>query len=48
MDRNAGINHSYVFAEVRRTTVDDFGSSSSWKLSDRGGQQWSFGLMFVY
>jgi hypothetical protein len=48
MDRNAGINHSYVFAEVRRTTVDDFGSSSSWRLSDRGGQQWSFGLMFVY
>jgi len=48
MDRNTGINHTYVFAEVRKTKVNDFGSSSSWNLSDRGGQSWSFGLMFVY
>jgi len=48
MDRNAGINHTYVFTEVRRTKVDDFGSNKSWNLSDRGNQGWSFGLLFVY
>jgi len=48
MDRNTGINHTYLVAELRRTKVDDFGSSKSWILSDHGGRTWSFGLMFVY
>ncbi len=48
MDRNAGINHTYLFTEVRKTKVDDFGSSTSWNLSDRGNQSWAFGLLFVF
>jgi hypothetical protein len=48
MDRNTGINHTYLITEVRHTAVNDFGSSKSWNLSDRGGMQWSFGMMFVY
>lgn len=47
MDRSTGINHTYLVAEVRKTSVNDFGSSRSWNLSDRG-QSWSFGLMFVF
>jgi hypothetical protein len=48
LDNETGINHSYVFAEARKTYVDDFGSSSSWILSDKGSVGWSFGLLFVY
>jgi hypothetical protein len=48
MDRNTGINHTYAFAELRKTKVNDFGSKSSWDLSDKGNQSWSFGLMFVF
>jgi hypothetical protein len=48
MDRNTGINHTYAVVEVRKTKVNDFGSSSSWDLSDRGSASWSFGLMFVF
>jgi hypothetical protein len=48
LDRETGINHSYAFAQARKTYVDDFGSSSSWILSDKADVTWSFGLMFVY
>jgi hypothetical protein len=48
LDRDTGINHSYAFAEARKTFVDDFGSSTSWILSDKASVSWSFGLMFVY
>jgi hypothetical protein len=48
MDNNTGINHTYAFAELRKTNVNDFGSKKSWDLSDRGNQSWSFGLLFVY
>jgi hypothetical protein len=47
LDRDSGINHSYLFAEVRKTWIDDFGSSKSWSLSDNQAS-WSFGLLFVY
>jgi hypothetical protein len=47
MDRDSGINHAYLFAELRKTWVDDFGSSKSWILSDDHAS-WAFGLLFVY
>ena len=47
LDQDTGINHTYVFAEIRKTKVDDFGSSKSWDLSnDRVG--YSFGMLFVF
>jgi hypothetical protein len=48
LDRETGINHSYVFAEARKTYVDDFGSNKSWILSDKATVSWSFGLLFVF
>jgi hypothetical protein len=48
MDNDTGINHSYLFAEVSRTTVDDFGSSRSLDLSSDNGLLYSFGLLFVF
>jgi hypothetical protein len=47
LDSDSGINHTYVFADVTKTKVDDFGSKKSWDLSD-DRLSWSFGLMFVY
>jgi hypothetical protein len=48
MDRESGINHTYVFAEARKTKVNDFGSSRSWDLSDDGKLAYSFGMLFVF
>ena len=47
MWRDSGIQHAFVFAELRKTKVDDFGSKSSWVLSD---DKWSVsgGLLFEY
>ena len=47
MDQDTGINHTYVFAEARKTYVSDFGSSSSWDLSN-DGVSYSFGMLFVF
>jgi hypothetical protein len=44
---DSGILHTYVFAEARWTRVDDFGSKSSWILSD-DRTSISGGLLFVY
>jgi hypothetical protein len=46
-DRDTGINHTYLFFEVTKRTVDDFGSSSSWILSD-DGVGYAGGLLFVF
>jgi hypothetical protein len=46
-DRDAGINHTYLFFEVTKRTVDDFGSSSSWIMSD-DGVGYAGGLLFVF
>jgi hypothetical protein len=43
-----GINHTYVFAEARKTKVDDFGSSKSWDLSDDGKFAYALGILFVF
>jgi hypothetical protein len=47
LDMDTGINHTYAFFDVTDTHVDDFGSSSSWDLSDEE-LSLGFGLMFVF
>ena len=47
MDRDTGINHVYLFADVTRGYVDDFGSDRSWDLSN-DGWQFAGGLLFVF
>jgi hypothetical protein len=48
LDLDTGINHTYVFAEARKTKVNDFGSKKSWDLSDDGKLSYAFGMMFVF
>ncbi len=47
LDRESGVNHTYVVFEVTQSHIDDFGSSSSWDLSSEkltlGGA-----LLFVF
>lgn len=47
LDRDTGINHTYLFFEAGQATVDDFGSSSSFDFSSDG---WTYtgGLMLVF
>jgi len=42
-DEEAGVNHSYLFAEFMYAVVDDFGSNSSFRLGDA---TFLFGLSF--
>ncbi len=44
-DLNWGVNNSYFFAEYMITQIDDFGSSSSFNLSDN---YMNFGLAFEF
>ena len=48
LDQETGINHTYLFAEARKTSVDDFGSSTSWILSDKSSVTWAFGILWVF
>lgn len=48
MDRDTGINHTYVFVEGTKTQIDDFGSKTSWDLSNDKAIAWSGGLLFVF
>lgn len=48
MDQDIGINHTYVFGELRKTKVNDFGLGSSWDLSDSRALTWSAGMLFVF
>ena len=47
MDRDTGINHTYLFFDATRSYVSDFHSRSSWDLSD---DHWTLagGLLFVF
>ncbi len=47
MDRDTGINHTYVFVDLTKSYVSDFHSATSWDLSD---DKWTIagGLMFVF
>lgn len=47
LDRDAGIKHTMLTFEVQKATVDDFGSKSSWDLSNHG-LMLSFGFLFAF
>jgi hypothetical protein len=47
MDRDVGVNHTYLFFEVTKRLVDDFGSGDSWDLSD-DGVGYTGGLLLVF
>ena len=47
MDNDSGVNHTYLFFEARKSTIDDFGSSKSWDLSDKN-LSYAGGLLFVF
>jgi hypothetical protein len=47
LDAETGINHTYLFFDVTKTQVDDFGASKSWDLSERD-VSYGAGLMFVF
>jgi hypothetical protein len=47
LDRDSGIKHSMLTFEVQKATVNDFGSKTSWDLSN-DGLMMSFGLLFAF
>lgn len=34
LDNDSGVNHTWLYFEVEKSRVDDFGSKTSWNLSD--------------
>jgi len=46
-DADSGVNHTFIYAEVTKSRIDDFGSSKSWDLSDEK-LSFGFGLSFVF
>ncbi len=34
-DRDSGVNHTYLFFEITKAVIDDFGSSKSWDMSPK-------------
>ncbi len=47
MDRDTGINHTYLFVDVTKSYVSDFHSRTSWDLSDEKVSV-SGGILFVF
>ena len=47
LDRDSGIKHTMLTFEATQTSVDDFGSKSSWDLSN-DGVMLSFGFLFAF
>ena len=47
MERDTGVNDTWLVFDVTKGFVDDFGSSKSWDLSDESISL-GFGLMFVF
>jgi hypothetical protein len=47
MDRDLGINHTYIFVDFTKSFIDDFGSRQSWNLSD-DKTTIAGGLLFVF
>ncbi len=47
LDMDTGINHTYLFFDVTRSYVDDFGSSRSFDLSNRS-VSYGGGILFVF
>ena len=48
MDNNTGINHTYLFVDFTKSFIKDFGSSTSWDLSDDRKITLSGGILFVF
>jgi hypothetical protein len=46
-DRDSGVNHTYLFFEISKSSIDDFGASDSWDLSDED-YSLAGGLTFVF
>ena len=47
MDRDTGVNHTYIFADFTESHINDFNSPTSWDLSaDR--RTITGGLLFVF
>ncbi len=47
LDADAGVNHTMLTFDVQKSKVDDFGSDTSFDLSD-SQLTYSFGLLFVF
>jgi hypothetical protein len=47
MDRDLGINQTYIFVDATKSYIKDFGSSGSWNLSDENVTL-AGGLLFVF
>src|SRR5690349_10418310 len=47
-DRDTGINHTYLFVDFTKSYIKDFGSSTSWDLSDDRKATVSGGILFVF
>jgi hypothetical protein len=47
LERDSGIKHTMLVFEAQDAKLDDFGSSSSWDLSN-AGVSLTFGLMFTF
>jgi hypothetical protein len=47
MDRDLGINQTYIFVDATKSYIKDFGSSRSWDLSDESTTL-AGGLLFVF
>jgi len=47
MERDTGVNDTWLVFDVTKSWVDDFGSGKSWDLSDESVSI-GFGLMFVF
>lgn len=48
MDRDTGINHTYLFVDFTKSYIRDFDSSRSWDLSDDRAVTVSGGLLFAF
>ncbi len=48
MDRDTGINHTYLFVDLTKSSIADFGSKASWDLSDTRSVSVAGGLLFVF
>jgi hypothetical protein len=48
LHQNAGLHDVFLFADATKSVIDDFGSRTSWDLSDATQLRWSAGLLFTF
>lgn len=46
-DRDSGVNHTYLYFEITKAVIDDFGSSRSWDMSPKNVAL-AGGLTFIF